>query len=197
MKRAVTIFAVLSVIAYVYWTGRRHDEQLAALGAQLDALSRPTAVAATAGREPALPPSVMQALAARAAAAAPTAPAASGPPVVEPRVAAEDYAQRLEHDRFATRPRDAKLTGRAFERVQALADGSSTVSAVECRGELCRIEVDHADGNAAESFVARAFQHAPTEVWNGASFTSTQPSGNGRLVTVTYLAPEGAPLPTL
>ncbi|MCP3061089.1 hypothetical protein LXT21_20105 [Myxococcus sp. K38C18041901] len=77
----------------------------------------------------------------------------------------------------------------------ALPDASHLRS-IECRTRLCRIETEHADSEQSLSFMQKAFMSVERQVWNGA-FVSVrgEPSVNGKISTVTYLAREGVDLP--
>lgn len=120
-------------------------------------------------------------------------------PPAPPQVSEEQVSQRLQ-EHFGGEPpdsawaRDAEHVAR--EGVKAALPERSLLRSVECRASLCRIETEHADSTLSYAFVRTAFMTPGRQVWN-AAFVSMrgEDSGDGKVVTVTYLAREGRELP--
>jgi hypothetical protein len=73
---------------------------------------------------------------------------------------------------------------------------ASTLQSVECRTLLCRIEVKHEDGAAYARFLTSAFKDSATRVWAGDALSEGRPDAiAGGVVSVSYLAREGEPMP--
>jgi hypothetical protein len=75
---------------------------------------------------------------------------------------------------------------------------TSRLESVHCGASLCRLETSHPSQEALEQFREQILMAPEPVLWNGASYSSVQGDARaGTLVTVSYLAREGRPLPTL
>jgi hypothetical protein len=75
---------------------------------------------------------------------------------------------------------------------------TSRLESVHCGASLCRLETSHPSQEALEQFREQVLMASESVLWNGASYSSVQGDArSGTLVTVSYLAREGRPLPTL
>lgn len=75
---------------------------------------------------------------------------------------------------------------------------TSRLESVHCGASLCRLETSHPSQEALEQFREQVLMAPEPVLWNGAAYSSVQGDARaGTLVTVSYLAREGRPLPTL
>jgi hypothetical protein len=75
---------------------------------------------------------------------------------------------------------------------------TSRLESVHCSASLCRLETSHPSQEALEQFREQVLMAPEPVLWNGAAYSSVQGDARtGTLVTVSYLAREGRPLPTL
>ncbi len=75
---------------------------------------------------------------------------------------------------------------------------TSRLESVHCGASLCRLETSHPSQEALEQFREQVLMASEPVLWNGAAYSSVQGDARaGTLVTVSYLAREGRPLPTL
>jgi hypothetical protein len=74
----------------------------------------------------------------------------------------------------------------------------TAIKSIDCRSKLCRIETIHAGYPDARVFVRHLVEPAERP-WNGAFYTGpiARDSGTGVVTFVTYLAREGAVMPTI
>jgi hypothetical protein len=109
---------------------------------------------------------------------------------------AEDYRPYLQRQ-FLQQALDVSWARQAKSdldtRLGHLLDKRSSVTSIECRASLCRVELTHQDERAYASF-ANAYAHA--QVWKGPGFFSKQgETGRGEWIMVMFLAREGNELP--
>ncbi len=75
---------------------------------------------------------------------------------------------------------------------------TSRLESVHCGASLCRLETSHPSQEALEQFREQVLMAPEPVLWNGAAYSSVQGDARaGTLVTVSYVAREGRPLPTL
>jgi hypothetical protein len=75
---------------------------------------------------------------------------------------------------------------------------TSRLESVHCGASLCRLETSHPSQEALEQFREQVLMAPAPVLWNGATYSSVQGDARaGTLVTVSYVAREGRPLPTL
>jgi hypothetical protein len=75
---------------------------------------------------------------------------------------------------------------------------TSRLESVHCGASLCRVETSHPSQEALEQFREQVLMAPEPVLWNGATYSSVQGDARaGTLVTVSYLAREGRPLPAL
>ena len=74
----------------------------------------------------------------------------------------------------------------------------STLRPADCRSTLCRIESTH-DGYASAKAFVRRLTGPEGRPWNGAFYAGpvSQEPGTGTVTIITYLAREGAEMPTI
>ncbi|QRN93515.1 hypothetical protein JRI60_30560 [Archangium violaceum] len=180
-------------------TRRELREATRALGeqrAQLERLSRDVA------RPPVFAPGQTQAL--------PTEPPASGDGVERPVSPAppdhpappseQEVVANLEEAVHAE-PGDPQWSRQAEELARARLARILTTSRLEsvhCGASLCRLETSHPNQEELEQFREQVLMAPEPVLWNGASYSSVQGDARaGTLVTVSYVAREGMPLPML
>lgn len=75
---------------------------------------------------------------------------------------------------------------------------TSRLESVHCGASLCRVETSHPTQEALEQFREQVLMATEPVLWNGATYSSVQGDAlAGTLVTVSYVAREGRPLPAL
>jgi hypothetical protein len=75
---------------------------------------------------------------------------------------------------------------------------TSRLESVYCSASVCRLETSHPSQEALEQFREQVLMAPEPVLWNGSAYSSVQGDARaGTLVTVSYLAREGRPLPTL
>jgi hypothetical protein len=85
------------------------------------------------------------------------------------------------------------------ERLAVALPEGSTVRRFECKSSICRIETGHANRTRYDEFVRAAFLKPGQAALNRPNFTvplSDDPSADGTLIAVTFLAREGHSLPS-
>jgi hypothetical protein len=127
----------------------------------------------------------------------PTPPARSGPPVP---LSAQEVVARLE-EAVHGEPSDPHWSRQAEALARARLERTLTTSRLEsvhCGAALCRLETSHPSQEALEQFREQVLMASEPVLWNGAAYSSLQGDARaGTLVTVSYLAREGRPLPMM
>jgi hypothetical protein len=103
---------------------------------------------------------------------------------------------------FASDRADPGWTARdqreTVEKIHALLPEGSELRSLDCRESLCRIETRHPDMARHVTFYQRALVDPATQLWNGPMYTAPvedDPSWDGPIVAVAYLARPGKELP--
>jgi hypothetical protein len=126
----------------------------------------------------------------RPAPVAPTAlaQAAPAPEPVEPATYAAQMERRLAGQQIDRAWSSAAQAG-LEHRLATMLPGGAELRALECRGDLCRLELRHLQIDDYRDFVHRAFLDSADPVWDGPTFsTILDQQPDGRVVTVSYLA---------
>lgn len=102
---------------------------------------------------------------------------------------------------FTAESPDAAWSASAQETVRTglgrvLGEGASLAS-LRCGSTMCRIETSHRNADDYHKFLERSFMASEGVLWNGATFSSLTYDSGGEAIAVSYLAREGAALPTL
>ncbi|HLM47866.1 MAG TPA: hypothetical protein VK458_28640 [Myxococcaceae bacterium] len=112
----------------------------------------------------------------------------------------QEVVERLEEAVHAE-PSDPQWSRQAEDLARARLERTLTTSRLEsvhCGASLCRLETSHPNQEALEQFREQVLMASEPVLWNGAAYASVQGDARaGTLVTVSYLAREGRPLPTL
>jgi hypothetical protein len=112
----------------------------------------------------------------------------------------QEVVERLEEAVHAE-PSDPQWSRQAEDLARARLERTLTTSRLEsvhCGASLCRLETSHPNQEALERFREQVLMASEPVLWNGAAYASVQGDARaGTLVTVSYLAREGRPLPTL
>ncbi|HZH78634.1 MAG TPA: hypothetical protein VEY88_21575 [Archangium sp.] len=127
----------------------------------------------------------------------PTSPAQPERPSL---LSVQQVVERLEEAVHAE-PSDPQWSRQAEDLARARLERTLTTSRLEsvhCGASLCRLETSHPNQEALEQFREQVLMASEPVLWNGAAYASVQGDARaGTLVTVSYLAREGRPLPTL
>jgi len=123
---------------------------------------------------------------------------ANNPELELPRLSAnaEDYRSYLQRQ-FLQQALDVSWASQAKSGLDTglghLLDKRSSVTSIECRSSLCRVELTHQDERAYASF---ADVFVKSQVWKGPGFFSKQgETRGGEWIMVIFLAREGTELP--
>ena len=180
-------------------TRRELREVVRALGVQQAHLERLTRDLA---RSPAAAPNTTVATAAGlpASGAGGEHPAPPAPPSPPARLSEQEVVARLE-EAVHGEPVDSQWSRQAEELARARLARTLTTSRLEsvyCGASVCRLETSHPSQEALEQFREQVLMAPEPVLWNGAAYSSVQGDARaGTLVTVSYLAREGRPLPAL
>jgi hypothetical protein len=220
MPRPSTLAAIIALLALLGWQRlertaleEQHQRQQAELEAtrrELRELAR--ALGAQQARLERLTQEVARPL---AFAPGPTLSASAGPSVPNagqerpaPSAQPEPRVPPSEHEVVASleaavhgEPADPQWSRQAEDLARARLERTLTTSRLEsvrCGASVCRLETSHPSQDALEQFREQVLMAAEPVLWNGASYASVQGDARaGTLVTVSYLAREGRPLPML
>lgn len=167
--------AGLAVLVVLGLDRRRHDAQLADLGARLDAMSFMATRRAATTRE-SRPQMTWQAM----------------------RDRYDRVFDSSLPDKWAT---EYARTAVWSKLVSALPTGSA-VRAFECRGAMCRLETSHVDLAHYKTFMVTAFQNPSTRLWQTEATSMPRDevddaSSDGPKVMVSFIARDGLSLPAL
>lgn len=124
-------------------------------------------------------------------------PATNAPPAVAPP-STTDIAKHLAGVFAAERAGDARARARPLEaNLRALLPSGTSIQSVECRGDLCRVELRHASLDEYQELVQRAFRDPA--IASGPSFVTLldelAPGTTGPVSAIAYLGTEGTTLP--
>ena len=127
-------------------------------------------------------------------------PSTPAPPVQQVPRSAQEVVARLE-EAVHGEPIDPHWSRQAEDLARARLErtlSTSRLESVQCGASVCRLETSHPNQEALEQFREQVLMASEPVLWNGASYSSVQGDARaGTLVTVSYLAREGRPLPTL
>lgn len=180
-------------------TRRELQRMSRALGeqrAQLERLTRDVALTPTPtpGQTPAFPAGPPASNAGVERPAPPAPPEHPVPPSAQEMVASLEEAVHVE-------PIDPHWSRQAEDLARAKLERVLTTSRLEsvhCGASLCRVETSHPSQEALEQFREQVLMAPEPVLWNGATYSSVQGDAlSGTLVTVSYVAREGRPLPSL
>jgi hypothetical protein len=214
MKQGVVIAGLVSVlvVAAVFVYSKRdasaraegapvREQELAELRAELESLKRNGAASE-------LSRALRAGTAARATVPSPSAEAAPGErlePAVEaesaeqaPQITEEEIAVQLDNH-FDTEQRDPAWADQATQdATRAITEGlpsGSTVTKVECRKSLCRVDTQHDDVDAFRAFADASFLSRERKIWNGGFSTMVRAESESGVSAVSYIAKEGESVP--
>lgn len=94
----------------------------------------------------------------------------------------------------------AKLNGDVLTKLNSALPEGSSLRTMECRSRMCRIETSHTSIEHYQAFLQKAFWDPSTKLWNAHMISLAlqgEASADGSLTIVSYLAREGADLPSL
>jgi hypothetical protein len=190
----------VGLLALHFLSQRRYQSELAELRRELGAPSTPMSAprAQTEGRPEAARP--VPAPAAPKQVVEDPASAAIAPPKAPP-VDMTEMREQLEES-FTKQRTDARWTDEARRtaetRLSVILPETSKLQALECRTSMCRIETVHQGLESYRQFVQDAFMNPETKLWNGGFFLiQLADPVDGKLVTIAYLARDGAKLPPI
>jgi hypothetical protein len=122
--------------------------------------------------------------------------AASAPKTPEDRRARFDFFL----NKGLANTREAReLTRTVTGRLNAVLPKTATVTSIDCRSTMCRIEaLFENNGESFMPFFDSAFKNPDTRLTSGATYVSGKGlDGHGRTILVTYLAADGESLPDI
>lgn len=220
MPRTPTLVGITLLLAFLGWQRLEHtsleehrqqqQEELEATRRELRevtrALGEQQAHLERLTREGARPPASAPGL----TLAHPAGPSASSdgvegpttltPPAQPVPLSVQDVVDSLE-EAVHGEPSDPQWSRQAEDLARARLERTLTTSRLEsvhCSASLCRLETSHPNQEALEQFREQVLMAPEPVLWNGAAYSSVQGDARaGTLVTVSYLAREGRPLPTL
>ncbi len=142
-----------------------------------------------------------------------TAPPGRGPAPGEGQSAAAGSAGATQHSyteeeiaddldsRFEAEPFDAAWSNSATrEATRALSTDlpeGTTLTKLECRSSLCRVDTLHDSLDSFRTFASTSLLGRERRIWNGGVSTMVRESSDTEVKAVTYIAKEGQSVPTL
>lgn len=112
------------------------------------------------------------------------APAAETPPA-EASYALEERLEEVFAAQATEDPWDVDATEQATAAIQAALPESSSVFGMECRGDLCRVEIDHQNRTGPTDFVQQWLENSAK--WPGPATLQMVEQPDGRLSTIAFL----------
>lgn len=88
-----------------------------------------------------------------------------------------------------------RARGALQEKLASRLPSTSSLRDIDCRSSTCRVELRHADAEAARTFAMKAFSDTNDPVWSGPStFDPPEANADGSVTVVMYLGREGTSL---